>query len=652
MTDPGAGDEPTGGPPGPADPQQETQQELQPGEQQESPQDPRGERQRPAPPETPASAARVLDSAREEAERLQSGAIGAEHLLLLALDRAETSSALAELGLDGAALRQRLEASARKGRPRSEAEAADPLGVTSHARRLLEAAEKESRNRGASDVSLLHVATAAFGDPRGVLARTFADAGISGKKARIAMERAQGLAPPAPPANSQPTAQASTPPAIEPSAPDEPKPRERRERARGKRQDAAPAEQPRKQQQQQQQPQRGERRSRERPEEKPAPRQPEQAESGKTPPPGGLKPRQPLKHLRRQPSSWGPLWRKLLLLAVPAALVANYMHLSSVVIFFLACLAVLPLAAFMGDATEHLSARTGPTIGGLLNATFGNAAELIIALVALRAGMVELVKASITGSILGNLLLIMGLSLFLGGINRSELRFNRTSAGMSAGMLVAAVVGMVFPALFHATHPNPSALTELRISEGVSIIMIVVYFGSLLFTLRTHRWLLGGDPHEMPGPIWSVFRAVSVLAVATVGVAVMSEILVHAVEAVTEQVGLTPTFLGLIVIPLIGNAAEHATAVVVARKGKMDLALQIAYGSSTQIALLVAPLLVFAGLLFGQDMNLVFTPFEVMAVFLATIVASMGTSDGESHWFEGLMLLGVYAMIAISAFFI
>ncbi|HEU4800371.1 MAG TPA: calcium/proton exchanger [Gemmatimonadales bacterium] len=620
MSDPGAGDEPTGGPSEQPDKQQTT------------------------PPETPAAAVQVLAAAREEAERLQSGAIGAEHLLLTTLAQAETSTALAELGLDGGALRQRLEASARKGRPRSEAEATEPLGVTSHARRLLEAAEKESRNRGASEVSLLHVATAAFGDPRGVLARTFADAGISGKKARIAMERAQGLAPPA----TSPAA-STDPSASQPAAAEEPRPpRERRERTRGKRQDATPSEQPRKQQPAQ----RSERRTRERPEEKPAPRAPEQKESGSGQPPGELKPRQPLKHLRRQPSFWGPLWRKLLLLAVPAALVANWMHQSPVVIFVLACLAVLPLAGFMGDATEHLSARTGPTIGGLLNATFGNAAELIIALVALRAGMVELVKASITGSILGNLLLIMGLSILLGGINRSELRFNRTTAGMSAGMLVAAVVGLVFPALFHATHPNPSALTELRISEGVSVVLIILYFGSLLFTLRTHRWLLGGDPHDMPGPIWGVPRAVTVLAAATVGVAVMSEILVHAVEAVTEQVGLTPTFLGLIVIPLIGNAAEHATAVVVARKGKMDLALQIAYGSSTQIALLVAPVLVFAGLLFGQDMNLVFTPFEVMAVFLATIVASMGTSDGESHWFEGLMLLGVYAMIAISAFFI
>jgi Ca2+:H+ antiporter len=384
----------------------------------------------------------------------------------------------------------------------------------------------------------------------------------------------------------------------------------------------------------------------------PPPKAPARPEPPARPQPPKLEPRQPLPHLRRDRSDWGPIWRRVLLLAVPAAIVANYTHQSPVLIFTLSCLGVLPLAGFMGDATEHLSARTGPTIGGLLNATFGNAAELIIALVALQAGLIDLVKASITGSILGNLLLIMGLSLVAGGATRSELKFNRTSVGMSAGMMAAAVVGLVFPALFHATHPNPDALVELRISEAVAVVLIVSYVLSLVFTLKTHRWLIGGDAHDMPGPIWSVAKAVAILSVATAGVALMSEILVHATEAVTAQVGLSEVFLGLIIIPLIGNAAEHATAIVVARKGKMDLALQIAYGSSTQIALFVGPVLVFAGVLMGQAMNFVFTPFEVMAVGLATLVASLGTADGESHWFEGVLLLAVYALIAIAAFFI
>jgi Ca2+:H+ antiporter len=338
---------------------------------------------------------------------------------------------------------------------------------------------------------------------------------------------------------------------------------------------------------------------------------------------------------------------------VPAALIAEYgVHAPATVIFGLACVAVLPLAGFMGDATEHLSARTGPTIGGLLNATFGNAAELIIAIVALRAGLVELVKASITGSIIGNLLLILGLSLVAGGLRRPELRFNRTTAGLSATMLAAAVVGLVFPALFHATHPEPARITELRLSEGVALILIVTYGLSLLFSLKTHKWVVASEPHPLEEPTWGVGRAVLVLAIATVGIAVMSEILVGATRGVTASLPLTETFLGLIIIPFIGNAAEHATAVVVARKGQTDLALQIALGSSTQIALLVGPLLVFIGAAMGRNMNLVFSPFEVMAVGLATLVTAISTLDGESHWFEGVQLLAVYAMIAVAAFFV
>jgi Ca2+:H+ antiporter len=314
---------------------------------------------------------------------------------------------------------------------------------------------------------------------------------------------------------------------------------------------------------------------------------------------------------------------------------------------------VLPLAGYMGEATEHLAHRTGPTVGGLLNATFGNAAELIIALVALRAGLVDLVKASITGSILGNLLLIMGLALVAGGLGRPQLRFNRTSMGMSSGMLALAVVAMVFPALYHATHPGGGAIvSELHMSEAVAVILLVTYGLSLLFTLKTHRRLFGGEAHPTEGPVWSVGKAMLILGAATVGVAIESEILVHAAEAATETLGLTPTFLGLIVIPIIGNAAEHAAAVTVSRKGQIDLGLQIALGSSTQIALLVAPILVFAGVLFGQDMNLVFQPFEVMALAMATIVTAIITLDGESHWFEGAQLLAVYGMVAVGAFFL
>ncbi|HKT59673.1 MAG TPA: calcium/proton exchanger, partial [Gemmatimonadales bacterium] len=347
-------------------------------------------------------------------------------------------------------------------------------------------------------------------------------------------------------------------------------------------------------------------------------------------------------------------WRLILLLALPVSIVLGYvLHAPAVWVFLTACLGILPLASYMGESTEHLAHRTGPTIGGLLNATFGNAAELIIAIVALRAGLVELVKASITGSILGNLLLILGLALIAGGANRSELRFNRTNAGMSAGMLALSVVALVFPALFHSAHPEAAArLSELHMSEAVSVILVATYGLSLLFTLRTHRTLFGGDPHPLDGPVWSVGKAVLILGLATVGVAIESELLVHAATDATQALGLSEVFLGLIVIPIIGNAAEHAAAVVLSRKGQIDLGLQIALGSSTQVALLVAPLLVFAGVLMGTDMNLVFRPFEVIALGLATIVTAIITLDGESHWFEGVQLLAVYAMVAVGVFFL
>ncbi|HTL05976.1 MAG TPA: calcium/proton exchanger, partial [Gemmatimonadales bacterium] len=344
-------------------------------------------------------------------------------------------------------------------------------------------------------------------------------------------------------------------------------------------------------------------------------------------------------------------WRLLLLLALPASLLLRWQQGAPLWIFLTACLAMLPLAGLMGDATEQLAERTGPTVGGLLNATFGNAAELIIALVALRAGLVDLVKASITGSILGNLLLILGLSLLAGGLRAPLLRFNRTAAGMSAAMLALATAGLAFPALFHFVHPGTAsatlALSELQLSEVVAVILALTYAASLLFSLRTHRALFGIDPTATPqGPEWSALKAVLVLALATAGVVVASELLVGVVEPVTHALGLSQTFLGLILIPVIGNAAEHATAVTVARKGKLDLSLQIALGSSTQVALLIAPLLVVAGVLLGQPLSLLFTPLEVVALGISTVVVAIITLDGESHWFEGVQLLALFAMVA------
>lgn len=358
-----------------------------------------------------------------------------------------------------------------------------------------------------------------------------------------------------------------------------------------------------------------------------------------------------VKSLRPPPPRRFP-WSLLLLAAVPGSVILEAVGAPAAAVFATACLGVLPLAGLMGSATEALAERTGPTIGGLLNATFGNAAELIIAIVALRGGLVELVKASITGSILGNLLLILGLSCVAAGTGRETVRFSRTNAGMSAAMLALAVIGLLFPALFHTVHPG-NTLAELHLSEIVAAILIATYAFSLLFSLKTHRSLFGGG--EAPGgdgPHWGVGWAAAVLALATAGVVVESELLVRTVEAVTRDLGLSETFLGLIVIPVIGNAAEHASAVLAARKGQMDLAFQIALGSSTQIALLVAPVLVYIGLAAGASMNLVLAPFEVLALGVSTLVIAIITLDGETHWFEGLQLLAVYGLIATAAFFI
>ncbi len=384
-------------------------------------------------------------------------------------------------------------------------------------------------------------------------------------------------------------------------------------------------------------------------------------ERGRRPAPDSTPPRPRERAPRPTPHAAAPggdtdggtgWWRNILLVAVPASWILAYLGFSPTVVFVVSCLGVLPLAGYMGEATEQLAQRTGPTVGGVLNATFGNAAELIIAIAALRAGLIDLVKASIVGSILGNLLLILGLSLVAAGMRRPIFRFNRTAAGMSAAMMALAVVALVFPALYHAVHPEASRLTELHLSEAVAVILAVVYVLSLVFSLKTHERLFAGEPHPVVGGTWTMARAVGILVVATIGVAIQSEILVHAVEPMTASIGLSQFFVGLIVVPIIGNAAEHAAAVLVARKGQVDLALHIALGSSTQIALLVAPLLVLAGVLLGQGMNLVFTPFEIVAVGLSTVVVAILTLDGESHWFEGVQLLAVYGLVAVGAYFI
>ncbi len=345
-----------------------------------------------------------------------------------------------------------------------------------------------------------------------------------------------------------------------------------------------------------------------------------------------------------------------LLLALPAAVVLELRHAPGLWIFLASGVAIIPLAALMGRATESLAETLGPAVGGLLNATFGNAAELIIALFALGRGseFYPLVKASLTGSIIGNILLVLGLSVLAGGFFYKKQTFNRTAAGMGTTLLALAAVGLLVPTLFHhvAQPRGPGVLESL--SEEIAMVLAAVYLLSLLFTLKTHKHLFadegapGPGPHE--GPEWGRAVALVVLLAATAGVALMSEFLVGSVEKATAALGMNQVFVGVIVVAVIGNAAEHSTAVLVALKDKMDLAFTIAIGSGIQIALFVAPVLVFASLAInpGRPLDLHFSLMEVVAVLAAIGILALVAHDGESHWLEGAMLLAVYAIFALA----
>ena len=344
------------------------------------------------------------------------------------------------------------------------------------------------------------------------------------------------------------------------------------------------------------------------------------------------------------------------LVFVPIAIALEAFHAPAAWIFAGSAAAIVPLAAYMGRATEHLSGRMGPGVGGLLNATFGNAAELIIALFALKAGLYDVVKASITGSIIGNILLVLGLAVLCGGIKHSRQTFNRTSAGMGATLLVLSAIGLVVPAIFHHIVRGTGVAREERMSLEIAVVLFVIYLASLIFSLKTHRHLYAGEAahgaHAPEGPAWSLRRSLLVLTAATVGVAIMSEILVGAVEPTAEAFGFTEVFVGVILVAIIGNAAEHSTAVLMAMKNQMDLAVHIAIGSSIQVALFVAPVLVFASYGFGRPMDLVFSTFEVVAVTIAAGVATLVALDGESNWMEGAQLLGVYLILGIAFYFL
>jgi Ca2+:H+ antiporter len=347
-------------------------------------------------------------------------------------------------------------------------------------------------------------------------------------------------------------------------------------------------------------------------------------------------------------------WLDVLLIFVPVTIALEVLRADPLLIFISAGLAIIPLAGLLGRATEHLTAHVGAGIGALLNASLGNAAELIIALVALREGLHDVVKASLTGSILGNILLVLGIAMFAGGIKYERQKFNQTAAGMGASLLLLAAVGLIIPALFHFMAVDRGIMIEQELSLIISFILFAIYAASLLFTLKTHRHLFAGthDVLDLGEAPWTRRVSIIVLSVAASLVALMSEMLVGAMEPATHRLGLTQVFVGVILVALVGNAAEHSTAVMVAMKNKMDLAYGIAVGSSLQIALLVAPMLVFASYLFGAPLDLVFTPFEVAAVTISVLIVGFVAIDGESNWMEGVMLVGVYLILAIAFFFL
>lgn len=341
-----------------------------------------------------------------------------------------------------------------------------------------------------------------------------------------------------------------------------------------------------------------------------------------------------------------------LLVFVPIAFVLEFTHGNPMAIFATSALAILPLAGLIGHATEDLALRTGSSIGGLLNATFGNVTEMIIAVFLLIEGEIEIVKASITGSIIGNVLLVLGLSFLVGGWNRDEQKFNLASAGLHSASLVIAVIGLLMPALF-ALSPEATFFRTEAVSVGVAIVLLLTYGAGLLFALKTHKRFFG-DTHgsHAEKPKWSTRRAVGLLAGSTVFVAIMSEFLVGALEPTVEELGISKLFVGLIIVPIVGNAAEHSSAIFLAAKNKMDISIEIAIGSSTQIALFVAPMLVFISLIVGNPMDMIFSGFEIAAVAFSSAVLAFIALDGRSNWLEGFQLLAAYVIMAISFFFL
>ena len=357
------------------------------------------------------------------------------------------------------------------------------------------------------------------------------------------------------------------------------------------------------------------------------------------------------------------------LVFVPISVILDLVHADHIIIFIIAVIALIPLAKLIGDSTEHLSTHYGSTLGSLLNVTFGNAAEIIIAVVAINAGLIDLVKASITGAILGNIMLIFGLSMIAGGIRKKEQLFSRENAGLQSTMIFLAIIGLAIPTVLSRTILKPAEVeNQLKIqflSDALAIILLSVYIAGIVFTFFTHKHLFVSPQMEEENnnhnidtttttttKHWDKKRAFFMLAISMVGVVVISEILVGSVEETSKQFGFGELFVGAIIIGIVGNAAEHSSAIILARKGKIDLSIGIAAGSGTQIALFVVPILVIFGIISNQPFTLEFTIYELVTLFLAAIILNLIAHDGRSNWFEGVMLTAVYIIIAIGFYFI
>lgn len=343
---------------------------------------------------------------------------------------------------------------------------------------------------------------------------------------------------------------------------------------------------------------------------------------------------------------------KFMLIFIPISIVGKFMNFSPAIMFILAALSIIPLAGLMGEGTEEISFYSGPKIGGFLNATFGNATELIISFFALKQGLFEVVKSSIAGSIIGNILLVLGASMLIGGLKHKNQKFNRNIVEVTSSMLLFAVIGLSIPAVF--THTFPSNLLNTRyegLSLAVAVVMFILYILSLVFSFFTHKELYAVKYEEEGKAKWSLTKAIIILVVSTIFIAIESEFLVSGVEGITTKLGLSEAFVGIILIPIIGNAAEHSTAISMALKNKMDVAIEIAIGSSLQIILFVAPVLIFLSLIF-TPMSIIFNQFELIALIVSVLIANKVASDGESNWLEGAQLIAVYLIIAAGFFIV